>query len=293
MKLKNQQVYHLIVYIYFMRQTITQLLQHANKDIDIYEAEILLSHVLKKTKEYIISNPKIKVNLFVSYKYKKLIKKRSKGIPIAYLTGHKEFFGLNFFINKYTLIPRPDTEILVESVLNYITNKNILIDIGTGSGCIPISILKNKKVTTAYATDISKKALKIANKNAHSHNVKITFLQGSLLEPLIDIIKNIDDIYITANLPYLTEEQFKTEKSIQYEPKSALVAKNNGLDLYEKLLHQIKTFSNKTITAFFEIDPSQSKNITNLIKKIFTKSKIEIKKDLSNYDRVIIIKIVN
>ena len=270
-----------------MPQPITQLLQRASKIIDLQEAELLLSHVLKKPKEYIISHPETNVNFFASLKYKRLVKKRCKGLPIAYLIGHKEFFGLDFLVNKYTLIPRPDTEILIEQIKSQPT---ILVDVGTGSGCIPISILKNNQ-TNAYATDISKKALKIAKKNAKKHNVNITFLHGNLLEPVFDKIKEKENIIITANLPYLTEKQFLSEKSIQHEPKSALVAKENGLALYKELLQQIKNLNSKQIQVFLEIDPSQSNAIIAYIKELFPRAITEIKKDLSNYDRIVIVNI--
>ena len=109
-----------------MSQTITQLLQRANKIIDLKEAELLLAHVLKKPKEYIISHPETNVIFFASLKYKQLIKKRYKGLPIAYLTGHKEFFGLDFLVNKHTLIPRPDTEVLVDLAINHLQHSPLI-----------------------------------------------------------------------------------------------------------------------------------------------------------------------
>ncbi len=274
-----------------MPQPITRLLQHANKLIDSKESQILLAHVLKKPKEYIIAHPETKVGFFNSFKYKKLVKKRKKGWPIAYLTGHKEFFGLDFLVNKYTLVPRPDTEILVESVIEKIQNNDVIIDVGTGSGCIPIAILKNCQKIKGVATDISQKTLKVAKENAKKHEVEISFLHGNLLEPVIEKIPKEKNIIITANLPYLTETQFETEKSIQHEPKSALVAEDNGLKLYKELIRQIQLLEGKNITAFFEIDPSQSTSLNEYVLGIFPNAVVEIKKDLANCDRIVIVQI--
>lgn len=279
-----------------MRQTIKQLLNAAYQQVDKLDADLLLSFVLGKPREYFIINDDKPISNITKNKFNRLVKKRKLGIPLAYITGHKEFFGLDFLVNKHTLIPRPDTEILVEEVIKKINNeKLILIDVGTGSGCIPISIIKTSKHLNlkTFAIDISKPALAVAKKNAKKHKVKIKFLHGNLLKPILNYKLQIpDSAVITANLPYLTEEQYQSEKSIQSEPKTALVAKNDGLALYEELLQQIKQFSkiyNLKTTTYFEIDPSQSEKITVLINKILPETKVEIKKDLAGRDRVVII----
>ena len=169
-----------------------------------------------------------------------------------------------------------------------------MIDVGTGSGCIPISILKNvDRSIQTFAIDVSRPALRMAKKNAKKHAVKINFLHGNLVEPLLKNYKlQATKLIITANLPYLTEQQFQTEPSIQREPKQALVAKKNGLALYEKLLEQIKFLNpnfNFQISAFFEIDPSQTNAISVLIKQILPEATVEIKKDLAGLDRLVII----
>ncbi|KKS53992.1 MAG: Release factor glutamine methyltransferase, partial [Candidatus Magasanikbacteria bacterium GW2011_GWA2_42_32] len=142
--------------------------------------------------------------------FKKLIARRAKGEPIAYLIGHKEFYGLDFEINKNVLIPRPETELMVEEVVKKIDRlKIILIDVGTGSGCIPIAILKTIKNTATikcFAIDISPGAIATAKRNAKKHNVKIKFLHGNLLEPMMSQLTQYskkNKIIITANLPYL------------------------------------------------------------------------------------------
>ena len=291
-----------------MSKTIKQLLKSSNK-IDPLDAELLLAHTLGKPREFVLAHLDETIYNIHIIKYKILIKKRVKGIPLAYLTGHKEFFGLDFFVNKNVLIPRPDTEVLVEEAVHEIKRLSAqdgsasgvkdyeitLVDIGTGSGCIPISILKTSKHQNikTFAIDISKQALRVAKKNAKKHGVEIKFLHGNLLSPFINLIPKPPKTYnlvITANLPYLTNKQFADEPSIHHEPKLALIAKDQGLALYEELLEQLANLSTYKLACFFEIDPDQSKPVTKLIKKHLPEAKVEIKKDLAGLDRVVIIK---
>lgn len=262
-----------------------------------------MAHVLQKSKEFLITHDEVRIGRLEDYKIKKLIAKRKKHIPLAYITGHKEFFGLDFVVNKNTLVPRPDTETLVEEVIQQIkklspSEKIFLIDVGTGSGCIPISVVKSLQVGKSaglqvFATDISQQALKVAKHNAKMHETKITFLQGNLLEPLSKKRENkktkklIEHYILTANLPYLTEQQFDEEPSIQKEPYSALVAPDQGLALYKELLRQVQKYiPPSSLTCFFEIDPAQTTLLCNWIPTLFPQAKIEVLKDLSGTDRV-------
>ncbi|MBI2436206.1 MAG: peptide chain release factor N(5)-glutamine methyltransferase [Candidatus Magasanikbacteria bacterium] len=287
--------------------TISQILKKYHH-IDLLDLQVILAHVLQKSREFLITHETEPISFFNQLKFKRLVNKRKSGISIAYLTGHKEFFRLDFLVNKHTLVPRPDTEILVETVISHITyhithnnDKLTLVDVGTGSGCIPIAINKaikqwNNGTISVYATDISKSALNVAKQNAQIHNTKITFLHGNLLESFIQqynnkTIEQYEHLIITANLPYLTEEQFTKEPSIHHEPKSALVAEKNGLALYEELLKQIAqsctTYHIPHITCFFEIDPNQTNTIQKLILNYLPKGHIIITKDLAGFDRVV------
>lgn len=285
--------------------TIKQLLQQAYKRIDPLDAELLLAFVLKKPRESVIAHPERRVNKCVSAQVCKLVKKRCAGVPLAYLTGRKEFFGLDFVVDRHVLIPRPETEVLVESVLSCIMyhvthNKRVvLIDVGTGSGCIPIVIAKTMKQSDngtikTFAIDISKSALRIAKLNAKKHGTKIKFLHGNLLTPVAHNRTmgqwGNSPIIITANLPYLTKRQYGQKPSHKYEPKQALIAGKTGLELYEKLLQQIRSLISSfyfLVSIFLEIDPSQSKSMAQLIKKHLPNAKVQIKKDLANLDRVV------
>lgn len=292
--------------------TILQILQQAKQKIDPLDAELLIAHILNKPREWVLAHPEAKVlKVCKVHKVIKSINQRANGEPLAYLTGHKEFFGLDFEVNKDVLIPRPDTEIMVECVIERLRTYDIgpmttLIDVGTGSGCIPISILKNLPhnfspyqgeregvCIKTIAVDISKQTLIIAKRNAKKHKVKIKFLHGNLLSPILKsyIIRHTSSLIITANLPYLTAKQHKSSPSIQHEPKLALVAKNNGLALYEKLLKQIARLLTlrtlKTLWTFIEIDPSQTKSIKLLINNLLPGAKTQVIKDLSGLDRIV------
>jgi release factor glutamine methyltransferase len=257
---------------------------------DVEKISIIIAHVLNKNRAYVLAHPDKRLTIQQIKRISQSINEIKKEMPVAYIIGHKEFFGIDFFVDKNTLIPRPDTELMVECALEKIAqNKyDAILDIGTGSGCIAITAAKhiNKKIKI-IASDISANALKIAKKNAKRHNIKIKFIKSDLLKNINPTEKNI---LILANLPYLTKKQFDSEKSIQKEPRTALVAKEGGLESYKKLTQQIKTkMRDKNITMMFEIDPSQAEKIKKIIHARFPNSKIEIKKDLSGFDRLAII----
>ncbi|PIR02914.1 MAG: protein-(glutamine-N5) methyltransferase, release factor-specific [Candidatus Magasanikbacteria bacterium CG11_big_fil_rev_8_21_14_0_20_43_7] len=290
----------------FYSSTIKKLLTSASNIIDHLDAKLILAHVLKKPREFLIAHDDLSIGVFEYWLIRRLVQKRKNGVPLAYLTGKKEFYGLEFEVNTHTLIPRPDTELMVSLTLDSLQTSDYsqpitLIDVGTGSGCIPISIAKQTidygLQTHFYGSDISKKALRVAKKNAKKHEVNITFKQGNLLKPwLSSVICRPSTFIITANLPYLTDEQFTSEPSIQHEPKSALVAKKNGLALYEELLKQLKqivTGYRLQVTCFFEIDPSQSSEMQTLIHTYLPTAGVNVYKDLAENDRVVYIAIPN
>lgn len=190
------------------------------------------------------------------------------------------------------MVPRPETELMVKKTIEEIQTTEgevLLIDIGTGCGCIPISILKNTNLEKAIATDISKQAISMARKNAKKHKVQTDFRQGNLAEPVKSELERDQNIIITANLPYVTPEQFKSEPSIQQEPKQALVAENGGLEYYKKLLEQLSEIGieNKKITLFFEINPGQSEKIKKIIINYLSEVEININSDLQGRKRLL------
>ncbi len=278
------------------------------------DAEVLLCYILnitnvtpKKTrqapvtnmtKEWVYVNPAYRLPSTVYNKYKKLIERRIKKEPVAYITGKKEFYGMDFYITKDVLIPRPETELLIEEVgchMSHVTSPLTIIDVGTGSGCIAITLAKkiaiSNKQLVIFATDISKKALNVAQINAKKHKVlnKITFIQGDLLKPLITNHQSLVPNIIVANLPYISDEEMeKLPNDIKkFEPKITLCGGKEGLDFYKKLLFQSRKILNRNGKIFLEISHNQTKLIKKTAKKNFPKCKIEVKKDYTGLDRVV------
>jgi len=273
--------------------TIKQLL--ATKKITPLDAEVLLSFVLKKPKEFLYAHPEFQPTKKQISNFQFLISKRIKGEPIAYLTGHKEFFGLDFLVNKNVLIPRPETEILVEDVLFQISNNKYQItniaDVATGSGCIAISLKKHLPKLKIFATDISSAALNVAKKNAKRHKVKLNLFKGDLLTP----IKNKKIDLLVANLPYLDIKHKNLLKSsetigLKFEPKKALYAGTKGFDLFQKFFEQLNQRKQSPKYIFLEIGHNQATDLKKLIKKYLRQYSVKIKKDLAHLDRVLILK---
>ena len=232
------------------------------------DSEILLSKILNKTREDILINLEKNILPVELAKYKKLICRRKSNEPVAYIIQNKEFWKSNFFINKDVLIPRPETELVIEEVIkliNHNSSKSIL-DVGTGSGCIIISLLKERPNCFATAIDISKKALKVAKYNAKIHHLKnkIRFIN-------IDIDKfNLNKYdFIISNPPYIKNlSLMRLDDSIKlYEPHLALEAGKDGLREIKKLIISSRKLLKNNGKLIFEIGFDQIDNIRNLLNK--------------------------
>ncbi|NCN07341.1 peptide chain release factor N(5)-glutamine methyltransferase [Candidatus Falkowbacteria bacterium] len=256
----------------------------------VLDAEVLMMYVLNKSKEYIITNPDKKITKGQAKKYQSSITRRQKFEPLAYLVGQKEFYGLDFIVNKNVLIPRPETELLIDEFIKTIGNKNITVaDIGTGSGAIAITLKKNLPQLNVMATDISLSAIKLSQTNARLNKVNIKFIKNDLIKNITDKI----DIIIT-NLPYVPTGEKKLKNiytaPLKYEPAQALYGGKYGLDVYEKLFIQINNLNYKPQWLFCEIGSTYVKKTLALTKSYFPQAKITIKKDLCGKDRLLVIK---
>ncbi|MFC1501250.1 peptide chain release factor N(5)-glutamine methyltransferase [Elusimicrobiota bacterium] len=259
------------------------------------EAELLLSSVLNcpRLNLHLEKNniiPKEKLGIFKNY-----IIERKKRKPISYILGHKEFMGYRFKLNQHTLIPRPETEILVETALKIInTKKNVnLADICTGSGCIAISIAKLSAISKIYATDICDNALHVAFENINYHGLsgKIVLKKGDMFESLEgeNIINGLD--IIVSNPPYVAENEFDAlEPELKHEPKIALYGGKDGLDFFKNLASNAKRYLKKGGFLIVEINSNKSKEIVKIFKSNNYKIN-KIIKDYSRLDRVIVAKL--
>jgi release factor glutamine methyltransferase len=251
------------------------------------DSELLLSKILNKKREEILINLDQKICHKYLLKYKELIIRRSQSEPVAYLLEEKEFWSKNFFVSPDTLIPRPETELMVEKLVKIYKEKKILIlDMGTGSGCILISLLSELHRSKGIGIDISNKALLIAQKNSKRHKVqnKIKFLNKSM-----DSEFNQKFDLIVSNPPYIKSTEIKNLKEDikKYEPRIALDGGNDGLDLIKKVIYKTGYILEKNGTLALEIGNGQFKKVSEiLIKKNF---KIEhIIKDYQDNVRCII-----
>ena len=270
--------------------TIKEILKKRPKTVEPLDQELLIAHVLKVTREYVITHDEKKLSSSQGRLINCLIRKRAQGYPLAYLLGYKQFFGRDFLVNKYTLIPRPETELIIEDILKNQPTRKSVIDIGTGSGCLIITLQKSieKNKNDFWATDISPNAIKLAKRNAQLYRVgkKIFFNQGSLLSPILKnkkFLPQTNGFLIVANLPYLSKAIWKeTDNHVKkFEPTLALRGGHDGLKYYRRLLGEIKNLPPKPLTAYFEFSPEQKGLLKEMILSAFPKAKVHFFKDLS------------
>lgn len=212
------------------------------------------------------------------------IKKLNEGIPVQYIVGDVDFYGNIIKVDKRVLIPRFETEGLCEIALNYLNDNMDVVDLGTGSGCIAITLKKKIPSLNVDAVDISSEALTLARINAKENKVDINFIQGDMLNPCI---KKYD--CIISNPPYIALDEEVMDIVKNNEPNNALYAKNDGLYYYEEILKNCKNYLKDNYYIFFEIGYSQGKRIEALA-HLYLNCTVEIKKDLQGFDRYIIIR---
>ena len=269
----------------------------ADKDIGLLEAEILLAHVLKRDRAWLIAHAEMTIRTTELKRFRLLISRRKKHEPIAYILGEKEFYGLPFRVNPSVLIPRPESELLVDLVRNARASSsqrtNLIWEVGTGSGAIALALGNHLQTTDILATDISKKALVVAKQNAKRLGItNVTFGHGDLLDKTTArLLQKLqpDNLIIVANLPYLPQADKKKlmPDVIKYEPASALFAGKDGAALIQKLLQQLITSGLQFSSAFFEYDPPQTKQLKTLTHKLFPMATIRTHQDLAGRDRVL------
>ncbi|MBR4111205.1 MAG: peptide chain release factor N(5)-glutamine methyltransferase [Clostridia bacterium] len=252
----------------------------SKSNIDTREARLLLAEALN-----VLYGDLIKISSCSDEevaKYLVMLEKRVNDIPFAYIVGHKEFMKLDFIVNENVLIPRGDTEILVEEALKY--RKNKILDMCTGSGCIAISLayyLENKADVTAV--DISEEALHVARQNAKKNNVDVSFVQS-------DLFSNVNEKYemILSNPPYIEREVIgNLQAEVQKEPILALDGGISGLDFYERIIPEAKEHLNENGVLILEIGYDQAENVQKLMSNNGYKN-IRVVKDLNDNDRVVI-----
>jgi release factor glutamine methyltransferase len=262
----------------------TEILRRAGAPTPALDADVLLAHALGVPKEALVAHPEVELSAVEAARFDVLIAKRADGVPVAYLRGFKEFYGLRFAVDPRVLVPRPETEILVDAVRAFAGERALtVVDIGTGSGAIAVALAVNAPALRIIATDVSAVALAVARANAEAHGARIDFRQGDLLGPVTERV----DI-VAANLPYLrddTLEQLTGERtSLAFEPRVATVAGPDGLALVRRAIADLSRVLAADGAAFFECDPPQVERIAALLASL---GRVDTLTDLAGLDRVV------
>jgi release factor glutamine methyltransferase len=273
-------------------QSATQTLRMAGIADAFVEAELLLGHVLGMSKVQLYTEPERSLTSVETEHLWRLVQRRLDHEPAAYIVGNCEFYGIDFYIDYHTFIPRPETELLVEKAVELAyhishSGKQITIaDIGTGCGAIAVSLALTLPQAKIYATEISASALQVVEINCWRHGVnsQVELLQGNLLEPLPQPVD-----MIVANLPYIKSCEFKdlSPEIREFEPMIALVGGEDGLDKIQQMLGQMPEKLSYGACFLLEIGQGQGEMVTSLISSYFPQASIELISDLGGIERVV------
>jgi release factor glutamine methyltransferase len=283
----------------------TQRLEDAGSTTAHLDAQVILAHVLGVDRSWLFAHYEYKLNPAQAGQYTDLVARRAAAEPVAYLVGHKEFYGIDFAVDRRVLIPRPETELLVDAVLDYIESHSELAgkpdaeaqpprrlcmaDVGTGSGAIAVAVATNAPDLQLYAIDVSVDALELAQRNVERWDERgqITLLQGDLLSPLPEKV----DI-IAANLPYVNSRDYEQlDADIRdYEPQIALEAGPEGLDTIRRLLEDAPAHLNKDGVILLEIGYDQGAAVLALAQQLIPNARyIGLRQDYHGHDRLLTI----
>jgi release factor glutamine methyltransferase len=256
------------------------------------DAEIILASLLKKKREHIIVNSEEKVSNSTINNFNKLINRRSAREPLAYILKEKEFWSKSFFVNKNTLIPRPETELLCDIIIKKIKNEtSYILDIGTGSGCILLSILSEIKKAKGIGIDVSKKAIEVAKKN--SNNLKLN-QRAKFFTKSLNNIRDYKFDLVVSNPPYIKTSDIKnlSEDVRKFEPKIALDGGKDGLDVITKVIYKSKTILKNLGLLALEIGYGQHYKVSQILKEQEFKEELLVE-DYQNNIRCILARFKN
>ena len=244
----------------------SKILKKYNIQSHELDAQLLLSNIMKVKREYLIINNKLTISEKIMEKYDLAIKRRIKREPVAYITGQKEFWSDNYLVNRGTLIPRSETELLIYKIVNFFKNKKVnILDIGTGSGCILLSILKELNFARGIGIDVSSKAIKTAEVN--SKNLKLSNRSKFKVANLDKFNLGKYDL-IVSNPPYIPSKDIKnlSKDILNYEPLTALNGGSDGLDLIKKVIYKSNNLLKRDGLLALEIGHSQYQKVSCILR---------------------------
>lgn len=274
-----------------MTQTIAQALKFAKSQIESdsasLDAQVLLGEIIRQERAYLLAHPEHPLTEEQQARYVEWIRRRASGEPVAYIIGRRAFYDREIAVTRDVLIPRPETELLLEQALAFIHEhpSASAVDVGTGSGALAVTLAAHSPKAQIYATDISPTALATARYNGFLNHVNVTFFEGDLLEPLISREIRVD--VVMANLPYIGTEELATLAVSRHEPRLALDGGADGLDVIRRLIAQIPAVCNPGALILLEIGADQGDAALKLAQSTLSAQKAEILKDYAGLDRII------
>lgn len=242
----------------------TRRLAEAHIEMARLDALVILGDVTGKSRAHLLAHPELELTAVQEKELQKLLNRRIKHEPLAYLRNKVEFYGRELAINSHVLVPRPESEAIIELLKAHHkeTNFSTVVDVGTGSGALAITAALELPSCQVFGLDIDQKCLEIASRNATSHEAKVDLRFGNLLEPLSKD-RLVGPIALLANLPYVPDD-YQINQAAKHEPKLALFGGKDGLDLYRAMFDQFKKYSNKSIFVFTESLDFQHDELMNI-----------------------------